>query len=234
MLKLIYEGRELYQLLDQIETNFVVMDWDNHLPFQDEEFTFVLDDPAQESRLRELADGTRVYLSPAMRQQLDRSNHPGLLFREELREDTVYPKRIHLAGDLETSLDFTGFLLGQVPFCVGFSAEGYRLEQLERWRPGLKEAFDHQLQPAANQNLILDLMSLEEATHQVVFWDGRDESLHQLITDDIKLPRLIANIGRRVKQSDYSRLSYIYPIPKIGLLRLRAYRKLWQDLIDRD
>ena len=231
MLKLIYEGRELYQLLDQIESNFVVLDWDNHLPFQDEAFTFVLDDPAQESFLRQLKDGAQVYLAPSLRDQLDRSDHPGLRFREVLAEDRVYPKRIHLAGDLETSLDFAGYILSQVPFCIGFSAKGYREEQLERWRPGVKEAFSDQLHPEANQNLILDFMSIDKATQQVVFWDGRAESLHQLMEEELRIPRLIANIGRRVKQSDYTQLSYIYPIAKQRWLRTRSFQKIWQDLL---
>ena len=230
MLKLIYEGRQLYQLLDMIQDHFVIMDWDNHLPFEQENFIFVLDDLSEESFLRRLPDKTAVYVKPKLRHKLDRSDYPRLLFLEELTDRLDFPCRIHLAGDLESALDFTGFVLGQVSFCVGYAAGDYRLERLEHWHNTSNTGFDGQLQPENGQNLILDFTTSQGASHQLVFWDGREESLHQLIRDDISLPRLIANVGKRVKQSDFNRLSYIYHIPKLKWLKPRAYRKLWQDL----
>lgn len=231
MLKLIYQGSQLLSLLDRIETDFVILDWDNYLPFQSESFMFVLDDPADEAWLNQLPEGMPVYLAPAVRTKLARSDYPALLFQERLIKPQPYPARLHLTGDLEAALDFTGYLLSQLPFCVGFVAAGYRRERLEYWLSHHNEGFTGQLQAAANQVMILDFTSAKQATHQVVFWDGRAETLHRLNQKNPSRPRFIANIGRRVKQSDYARLGYIYQIPKTGLFRRRAWARLWQDIL---
>ena len=230
MLKLIYQGSALLSLLDRIETDFVILDWDNYLPFQSESFMFVLDDPADEGWLDQLPEGMPVYLAPAVRTKLARGDYPGLLFQERLIQPPPYPARLHLAGDIEAALDFTGYLLSQLPFCVGFVADGYRRERLEHWQSLQNERFAGQLQVAANQVMVLDFSSVKQASHQVVFWDGRAETLHRLNQHPPR-PRFIANIGRRVKQSDYARLGYIYQIPKTGLFRRRAWARLWQDIL---
>lgn len=235
MLKLVYEGDKLYQLLDLIkDSHFVVMDWDNHLPYQAEAFCFALDSIDQLNWLKQLPDGMAVYLAPSVRQRVNRSDFPGLIFQEQLEGEMVWPKRLHLSGDIEVCLEFTAHLLKQVPFCVGFVAEDYRLEKIQEWRHAKHYRFNDQFQPASRQNLILEYTPSPEPVSQIYFWNGSPEAITLLRQQLGTIPTgmIIACVGKRPKKSDRLRLPYVTMIPKFSLARKRAFDRLLEELLD--
>ena len=234
MLKLIYEGDELYQLLDQIkESHFVVMDWDNHLPYQAEGFAFALDSMTEVPWLSRLPDGSEVYLGPHVRQRLVRSDYPRLRFREQLEQTITYPCRLYVAGELTTSLEFISFVLKQVPFCVGFSAKGYHLEQLKQWRHPAKYRFLDQFQPEHHQPMVIEFGSGTRDVPQIFFWDGRKESMIELQKSGETLPLglIVGNTGKRPNREDRLHLPNMLSIPRLGFARRLAFGKLWQAIV---
>lgn len=232
MLKLIYEGKQLIQLLDLIkQSHFVVMDWDNSLPFQQEGFTFVLDSVDELPWLTKLPDGFLVFLAPSLRSSVNRSDYPRLRFREELESNLNWPQSLHLSGDIEVCLEFLSYILKQVPFCVGFRASGERLERLQAWRHGKHYRFFDQLQPANRQNLIIELDPTAEQVPQVHFWNGSPEGITLLKQEIGVLPSTLRLVSTaKVPRADRVRLPYVLTLPKLSPLRQRGFKRLLASL----
>lgn len=233
MLKLLYEGEHMLAVIDQIKghSHYVMLDYENYLPFQEESFVYVLDDTQHENRLRSLPEGMAVFLMEQVRARVLRSEYPQLRFLNTLHPEQALPRSISLLGSMEMSLRFTQLLLMEVPYCVGYRCSGYLLDMLKK--AALRMQFVDQFSAFRRQNLCLNY-DASPAELYIFFWDGSEQMLLDVRKQfEGEWPRHLAVIShdRRPHKDDTMLLPYIGHLSKQELLRRRQLKKYWHKIL---
>lgn len=233
MLKLCYEGNDMLAVIDQIKghSHYVMMDHENYLPFREEEFVYVLDDSAHESRLDTLPAGMPVFLMKNIASSIVRSQYPQLKFLPDLQPRASLPASICLLGTMDLSLRFTQLLLDEVPYCVGYKCTGYLLDLLKK--SSFKTRFIDQFSPYRRQNLCLKY-EVEEAEFTILFWDGSTQMLLDYRNQFAgSWPERFSVLShtRRPKKDETMFLPYIGHLSRRPLLSRRQLKKYWQKIL---
>ncbi|WP_459129422.1 hypothetical protein [Guggenheimella bovis] len=173
MEKIIYEGKKIERLVDQLITNepFVIMDFEAVKKYREEDFLIYIDNLDQLMSLKRLDEGSRVFLEKNVRKGIQATDYPALRFQKSLLDKDAPRLEFSVDGDVKRIFQFLKYLSKRYDYCIGVEVPEWLkegLEELSKKHPTIG--------PLDKQNLRIHFGSRGEDL-KLLFWDGSSKEL---------------------------------------------------------
>lgn len=225
MVKIIYEGENLQNIIDDIKgENFIIVDKENRKHYPEESFILLVN---RRRDLDEADEREYIYLTDPLKKELDKSDFPERIFLKELSSLKPFPSTIGLSGDMQMAWGFIQYLLEEYLFSIGLSARGYSQGMFKSKMKSLNPDERKRLGPANNQPLQIFWEDYSKKL-QLFFWSGREEDLFSFkerLIDD----QHVWMVFKKRKHLIVSENQHLYLWKRLKH-RKKNFRALWEAL----
>lgn len=230
-MKLIYDGNDLEGLVRKLPkgSSFLVMDMHRWKLAPEEDFLYVIDDPAHREKLEELKTGQWVCTMTKETRAISSSEYPRLRFTRKLQVPPTLPNILHLLGPMEPIGKFVSYLLKENDFVHSYEGEKWKEEFLEE-QIVRKSAFEGRLQKE-RANLHFSFEKGDPEQVHIYFWDGKTESLFELAGERQQLPSELFVIRTTLRASPLKEQSILLARDLGCLVIPGTMKKAWQEIL---